>query len=281
MIQNLYLGAGAMKAGTTWLYAQLIDHPDLYFSPEKEIHFIDYYFNKTSVLSQEGRLKRTKEAFVRNADRAYPGYNHNLKWYSLYLEKNVDFLWYKNLFSLNSTNKLNCDFSNLTCQINEKNWNTISSLVENLKVTYVLRDPLNRLWSHLKFHHQYAGLKMDFEKWSVLEFKDYIEKPFIKVNSEYGRWHNIMQKSLSKNSYKVFYFEDFINDSVETLITLEKFLEIRHHDFKLEKINNKVNASVSKPMPLNFREASKHILAAEYDMIQSTGLEVHKLWSGL
>ena len=139
MIKNLYLGAGAMKAGTTWLYSQLNEHPDLYFTPEKEIHFIASFFKKSEVLSLNNRLSRTKDAFERNSQRAYPGYYHNLKWYSIYLEKEIDFSWYARLFSLNKASKVNCDFSNLTCLISQKDWSTIQMLVENLKVTYVLR----------------------------------------------------------------------------------------------------------------------------------------------
>jgi len=43
MINNLFLSVGAMKAGTTWLYKQLQYHPEIYFTPEKEIH---YFANK-------------------------------------------------------------------------------------------------------------------------------------------------------------------------------------------------------------------------------------------
>eukprot|EP00493_Phyllostaurus_siculus_P000433 UN00435 len=36
MIDNLFLSVGAMKAGTTWLYEQLKNHPEIHFTPEKE-----------------------------------------------------------------------------------------------------------------------------------------------------------------------------------------------------------------------------------------------------
>ena len=35
IINKLFLGAGCMKAGTTWLYGLLKDHPEIYFSFEK------------------------------------------------------------------------------------------------------------------------------------------------------------------------------------------------------------------------------------------------------
>jgi hypothetical protein len=36
-----FVGIGAMKAGTTWIYRQLREHPDIWFGPRKEIHYFD------------------------------------------------------------------------------------------------------------------------------------------------------------------------------------------------------------------------------------------------
>lgn len=36
-----FLGIGAQKSGTTWLYYNLIRHPDIRLTPEKELHFWD------------------------------------------------------------------------------------------------------------------------------------------------------------------------------------------------------------------------------------------------
>lgn len=38
-----FLGIGAQKAGTTWLYAQLSRHPEVRFPAGKEVHFWDLY----------------------------------------------------------------------------------------------------------------------------------------------------------------------------------------------------------------------------------------------
>ncbi|MEM7741562.1 MAG: hypothetical protein AAF225_12270, partial [Pseudomonadota bacterium] len=50
--EKLFLSVGAMKAGTTFLFGVLGKHPDIYFSPEKELH----YFAHTQGLSW--RLQR-------------------------------------------------------------------------------------------------------------------------------------------------------------------------------------------------------------------------------
>ena len=41
-----FLGIGAQKSGTTWLYKNLRKHPQLYLPETKEIHYFDWYFYK-------------------------------------------------------------------------------------------------------------------------------------------------------------------------------------------------------------------------------------------
>jgi hypothetical protein len=41
-----FLGIGAQKAGTTWLYQNLLRHPDLYLPPTKEAHYFDRKFHR-------------------------------------------------------------------------------------------------------------------------------------------------------------------------------------------------------------------------------------------
>lgn len=42
-----FLGIGAQKAGTTWLYEMLRRHPELYLAEPKEVHYFDRRFHRT------------------------------------------------------------------------------------------------------------------------------------------------------------------------------------------------------------------------------------------
>lgn len=43
-----FLGIGAQKAGTTWLYEKLRLHPDIAFPAGKEVHFWDQKYGSST-----------------------------------------------------------------------------------------------------------------------------------------------------------------------------------------------------------------------------------------
>jgi len=159
-MKKLFLSVGAMKAGTTWLYGILKHHPSLYFTPEKEIHFLSEYYLKSGVLNDENRLRNVKGKLANTNIKHIGIYRMMCRWCAMYLEGKIDFKWYDRVFSLNKTKTYNCDFSNLSCHIKAEDWADLRSNYD-VKVLYILRDPIKRLWSHIKFHHQFSGKKLD------------------------------------------------------------------------------------------------------------------------
>ncbi|MEI6137660.1 MAG: sulfotransferase [Mariniphaga sp.] len=54
-----FLGIGALKAGTSWSYENLKQHPDIYLSDQKELHYFDKKLND-SLLSYSRNFKNGK-----------------------------------------------------------------------------------------------------------------------------------------------------------------------------------------------------------------------------
>ena len=55
-----FLGIGAQKAGTTWLYQQLRQHPDLAFPRGKEVHFWNNPHDEAAVAAYLGSFAQTR-----------------------------------------------------------------------------------------------------------------------------------------------------------------------------------------------------------------------------
>ena len=275
---NLFLSVGAMKAGTTWLYSLLEKHPDLYFTPEKEIHFLNHFYVNKNVLRDEYRLNQAKNRLRPEATNHIGIYKKLSRWYAMYLESPKDFLWYERLFSLNKQKKYNCDFSNLSCHLEEKHWIQLKEKYPKVKLIYILREPVDRLWSHTKFHHQFAGKGTDFVHWNTRDFNYFIKEKFIWENAKYSTYIERMRKVFDETEFKVFFFEEMSREPEKYLYELEEFLGIQHMDYDSTRLFKKVNSSKSIEMPDSFREASLKLIKPEIDKLKVMGIDIPESW---
>ncbi|PPB79363.1 sulfotransferase family protein [Albidovulum inexpectatum] len=278
---NLFLSAGAMKAGTTWLYATLSKHPDLHFSLEKEIH----YFYARSVdfgpLSDRRRLENVRNNYAKiDPDRSHiSGVRNRLRWAANYLDNPVDDLWYRNLFVFRRSQKYCCDFSNLYALLPEDAWRHAFNLTDRLRVLYTLRDPISRLWSHVKFHLQITNQAHLLETWAPKDFEAFIRQPFIWENAEYGAAIRRMRSVLPASCLKICTFEDIHNDPKDFLRNLEEFLEVSHLNYSDDALRNRVNVSVSRPMPSFFVGLVERDIKRIIKEVEDQGVEIPEEWN--
>src|SRR5438067_11210494 len=69
-----FLCIGAQKAGTSWLYRQLTEHPDFWMPPVKELHYFNLLGRVPSVASaraRDDRDRRFLEAIKRLSARSH------------------------------------------------------------------------------------------------------------------------------------------------------------------------------------------------------------------
>jgi hypothetical protein len=150
-----------MKAGTTFLYGLLKSHPLIYFSPEKELHFLSQYFGEIKLLSDDVRLRKAQDLIQspRVKFTSIKEMKARLQWLSDYLEPPTTISWYERLFDKIRPSQYAADFSNLTCTIPREGLRRIFEIMPNTWITYCVRDPVDRAFSHLKFHMKVAGYK--------------------------------------------------------------------------------------------------------------------------
>lgn len=250
MIENLFLNIGAMKAGTTWLYDQLCAHPEITFVPEKEIHYFFSVTGRWNMLSQEARIQK----FFANANGKNPQeFQEDIAkicWYANYASsERVNNYWYQSLFN-GAKGKYCADFCNLNSNINEAGWRRVrQNFSQKLKVTYCLRDPFKRVWSHYKFHMDWIGRGENIISDGFDGFRNLLEEDWFKEIVRYDLVIKRLENNLTKDEFKIFYFEDFRASPQSALDQLCEFLEIGKIDKSESELNNIVNASQNIKIP--------------------------------
>lgn len=281
MFGDLFLSVGAMKAGTTWLYSVLEPHPQLCFTPEKEIHYFYHRYVNGDVLSERNRLIGAKNRYLTgfNPDRAnIDRIRENLRWVSDYLDSPVDDFWYRKLFPMRDRHVWRCDFSNLHSHLPAEVWPRISDNCERLRVLYTMRHPLKRLWSHLKFHLKFNGRENMIDGLDRKEVERLIRDENLWMNAEYGQVLRRIKAHLEPDQIKVMFFEDMMADKLGAIRELETFLDIREHTYPhsfLERPRNQ-GPSIRMPDYLNdvFAPDIERIMAE----VEAEGLSVPSSW---
>jgi hypothetical protein len=136
-----FLCVGAHKGGTTWLYQQLDSHPDFWMPPVKELH----YFDQLSRVQRASPPRRRDERDLR--------FLESLK--SLSGEPCMDLENYARLFAPKGS-LLSGDISPNYSTLSKKLVRRIIRYFPDLRVIFMARDPVERVWSHLSMevHHR-------------------------------------------------------------------------------------------------------------------------------
>ena len=257
LIDRLFIGAGAMKAGTTWLYAVLSRHPEIHFSPEKEIHYFYAAHVRPEVLSERNRLENARRKYLGiDPDRSRAAaVRDRLRWAANYLDGPVDDHWYRNLFCLRRNQRWVADFSNLYAHLPEEAWRRIADRAGEVRVVYTMRDPVERLWSHAKFHLKITGNEDRLDRWARTEMTEFVRQPFIWENAEYGAAIARMRSGLPDGALQVLFYENIHAEPAASVAGPERFLSIPAHKYPEDLLTRRVNATDARPVPGEFRDA--------------------------
>lgn len=281
-IDNLFLSAGAMKAGTSWLFKQLEDHPDILSTPIKEIHYFSHTHTNSGLLDYNARIQTLKSyvSWLSTSDRI-ERIRRDLRWFEFYVDEPIDDAWFVSLFSNRGPQKYWAEFSNMLGTLSDAAWEHVVSLATNVKVVYTLREPLSRLWSHARFHHAFNNAGSDLSSWSKDDFCRYLESDDIVSHGRYADNIARMRKHLSSEQLLICFFESFRSDPLGQLVDIERFLRISHKYYNPQELQRVHNPSPQVPMPSSFIEAARHYVMPELEKLASIGIRIPESWRAL
>jgi len=242
-----FIGVGAPRAGTTWLYELLRVHPELWMPPIKELHYFDSLDPSQSLhrktQSQRFRIKRyailrlkhylasyinflvRKNLFDKSViktdlafDYKFFGPGENLDWYKSLFETAAD----KGLISGEFTPDYGLMQPNLAM--------LLPQIRADLKVILMLRDPVERTWSNAVFYVT-RRLKIDINTVSIEQWIEYCFRPQCLDRSDYLRMYNTLIDVLPKEQIFIGFFDEvelcpqlLVNNVLEFLGAKQKIL---------------------------------------------------------
>lgn len=257
------LGMGAHKTGTSWLHKTLSkeDHVNLGFM--KEYHIWDYLFSD---------LGKGFEAPLKKPDNAGAAMRRLMQESSEIYTK-----YFQNLISSNVY--VTGDITPSYSVINQRGLEKISDIIKgagfNIKVIYLMRDPIDRIWSAVR-----AEKRRKLSNGHVVgdTFCELRAKEYICIKGQIARAD---YKSTIQNIKGVFDHDEILIDTYENLFNRRNTSRLQDFlGFTLKHVNfsERVNASNEEPMSQELVEHFFNFLAPQYEFCRINFRETNELW---
>jgi hypothetical protein len=168
-----FLGIGVQKGGTTWLYRNLICHPDIWFPFIKEVHFFDRRFLGADI-GKRGRRRRdfASQPLVRKIRQRIRKLRDGRIVSDFGIEAEISYLrhlidrnffmteeWYDFLFSPAPAGRKTGEITPYYCAIGEAGIAMLKARYPAARLIYLIRDPVDRALSCLRM----VGRRLDFD----------------------------------------------------------------------------------------------------------------------
>ncbi len=263
-----FLCVGAHKGGTQWLFDQLDWHPDFWMPPMKELHYFDGG-KRAWQKAKQMYLAASEDLDAANAARSKqlrrPLNKDDLKFLEDFLRltpAQIDFEAYAELFSA-SKSLLSGDITPGYSTLHSGTVEQIMNRFPALKIVFIARDPVERLWSALSMRARLGrGPSPDNQAIiaSELEKRHNYRRTFqTKIVARWRRYAPGSQVGL-------FFFDDLTANSAEFRRRVLTFLGGDPDDASgviPAGYNRKERQSRKTPLPDDLRAVIAQILAEE------------------
>ncbi len=203
-----FLCIGSHKGGTTWLYQQLDSHPDFWMPPLKELHYFD----------QLSRVQRPSSSRCRDErDRRFLESINSLN-----AKSYIDFEHYARLFEPKGP-LLSGDISPNYSTLSKKIIRQIVGYFPKLKVIFLARDPVERVWSHLSMEVHYHQIE-SFDVTDIDEVNRNLLRRGLLLRSYpsavVARW----KRYVHPERFRIYFFDDLQRNPTELRRSVLDFL---------------------------------------------------------
>ena len=234
-----FLVIGAQRAGTTWLHRVLRQHPSLWLPPVKELHYFDRLETKRTILDPKER-RRVGLKQLLSLDPWLVSY-----WLRMRSDE-----WYARLFrGAKAKGLVAGEITPAYATLDETVLRRIKRLNDNIKLIFVMRDPVERAWSAVNN----AAKKGAADASSVEKSIKRARESGAAARSAYADTIKRLEAVFPANQVHYCFFED-LRDRPEALTSdLFSFLGVEPVPPTPVQLPQAVNvAAGSKPIPPEF-----------------------------
>jgi len=259
-----FLGIGAQRSGTTWLYQNLRRHPQIWMPPKKELHYFDrsVSYPSPSFLAEDAlmsrvfgrgkpsrqwrqQLKASIRRCLRHPSRA------DVAWHLNFFFGSYSDEWYASLFK-QAGERVKGEITPSYSILNPEDIEHVADMMPEAKLLLMLRNPIDRAWSAIKYGSRKTG--QDPSRLSPGQFGRIAAREEVSRRGDYvtiiENWHRFFPA----DQFLIGFFEDIAYNPSAFLTRIFEFLGVDSSEERVTQLAfRKMNPSPKKSMPAEFR----------------------------
>ncbi len=284
-----FICIGAQKAGTTWLFSRLNELSEFSLPYIKELHYFDRspIYPSSSFLAEKSPIKRfTNKEWLKLAKKRIPKRFKGLKkvkWFSHYFFSRYDDAFYLSLFK--NLEGIKGEITPSYSILNDADVKKMHTLLPNTKIILLLRNPIDRAWSHFRFHLTKQGIQ-DYSTIDIKYILDFFEKEDQVLRSDYIKTINTYSKYYPKDQFMIGFYDAITENPKELLTDIVSFIggDTTKIDAECD-LQAKDNVSVKFEMPEEVKSYLKNKYTKDLkvlsDKLGSYATQWHNMQSSL
>jgi hypothetical protein len=269
-----FICIGAQKAGTTWIDAQLRQHPSVWMPPMKEVHFFDYLYREDFRKWITWHLNTTLKRELLKSVEA--GKKKAMDWKRIkYLSelatnpKRFSVEWYKDIFAFAPKGAVCGEITPEYSTIGEAGISHMRELIPDVKIIYVIRDPISRAWSQLKMNMVRNGSLISGKVSDDAAFLENLNHPSIMDRGNYSSFVPQWDKYFTEGKDIMYIpFKDIQSSPQGLMQKIEEFLELSEYG-KYEGLTKVVHKGSGMKRPDLVDDKLKQMMANEYEFLDA------------
>lgn len=223
-----FLVIGAHKSGTTWLDQNLRMHPEIWLPPEKEIHYFNlpkYISFTTFILSPNADTRRWVFNRIKRSCLKAKEDPKLLFWYMRYCLLGRTNHWYRSLFKPDA-GQVAGEVTPHYAVMSDRDISAAHSLNPDMKIIYLLRNPIDRVWSHaaMQFSEKYHN--PGIENMGEMAIVDFLLKPYQLSHGRYFENLRRWEKYFPKEQIFIGFLDEMAEDPTHLLSAIFQFLGV-------------------------------------------------------
>ena len=223
------LGIGAQKAGTSWLFSALRQHPGLWTPPIKESHYFDHLFCPDHRKWTARNIRNSAEGVRARHARLGLATPPALAAWLDRIESAPQFTesWYQDFFAPAPMDRRPVEVTPAYSGLPPEGLDFLVNFLPDAQFIYLLRDPVDRLISQMRMNMQRAGRKPA----TLADWQREARDPVLEARGDYAAYVPRWQARVPKSRLLLLPYGRIARDPHGLMAEVEGFLGLPPHRY--------------------------------------------------